>query len=287
MENELKLEVGKSSSNPQSSSTPISKSERKKLLPENNWLKTLYNEISSGEKQDNEESEKARLLRRVGDAAKEAAASTATPQQQQILLHQRTQNRLLQESGGDRDRGDDDEPLLDGELGLDEDGEQKKVVPEEAEETFRKLRKANDKAIRYSLHRETLMKYLDKDLVPRGLRINLVPTIGNQVEEFVTKWRDTLHKASKGLMELIVEFCTKEEAKLNVEIMKLQAKLYDMINDTHQLAETSNLIANLSERARERLTRRKERKLERDEGDMMTVGFCVVWEWFLFVGSIT
>ena len=131
------------------------------------------------------------------------------------------------------------------------------------------------------------MKYLDKDLVPRGLRINLVPTIGNQVEEFVTKWRDTLHKASKGLMELIVEFCTKEEAKLNVEIMKLQAKLYDMINDTHQLAETSNLIANLSERARERLTRRKERKLERDEGDMMTVGFCVVWEWFLFVGSIT
>merc|ERR1719193_2893221 len=53
--------------------------------------------------------------------------------------------------------------------------------------------------------------------------------------------------------------------------MKLQAKLYDMINDTHQLAETSNLIANLSERARERLTRRKERKLERDEGDMMTV----------------
>jgi hypothetical protein len=101
------------------------------------------------------------------------------------------------------------------------------------------------------------MKYLDKDLVPRGLRINLVPTIGNQVEDFVTQWKDTLHKASKGLMELIVEFCTKEEAKLNVEIMKLQGKLYDMINDTHQLAETSNLIANLSERARERLTRRK------------------------------
>jgi len=265
LESELKLEGGKSSTNLPSSSTPMSKAERKKLLPENNWLKTLYNEISSGEKQDNEESEKARLLRRVGDAAKDAAASTATPQQQQILLHQQTQNRLMREGCDDEDR------LLDGEAGLDEDGEQKKVVPEEAEETFRKLRKANDKAIRYSLHRETLMKYLDKDLVPRGLRINLVPTIGNQVEDFVTKWRDTLHNASKGLMELIVEFCTKEEAKLNVEIMKLQAKLYDMINDTHQLAETSNLIANLSERARERLTRRKERKLERDEGDMMTV----------------
>lgn len=270
LENELKLH--------QSSSTPLSKAERKKLLPENNWLKTLYKEISSGEKQDNEESEKARLLRRVGDAARDAAASTATPQQQQIMLHQQTQNRLMQENGGGGGGGSSssttqgengDDGLLDGEG--DEDGEQKKVVPEEAEETFRKLRKANDKAIRYSLHRETLMKYLDKDLVPRGLRINLVPTIGNQVEDFVTNWRDTLHTASKGLMELIVEFCTKEEAKLNVEIMKLQAKLYDMINDTHQLAETSNLIANLSERARERLTRRKERKLERDEGDMMTV----------------
>lgn len=266
LDGELKLEGGKSSSTHPTSSTPMSKAERKKLLPENNWLKTLYNEISSGEKQDNEESEKARLLRRVGDAAKDAAASTATPQQQQILLHQQTQSRLMAEGVND-----DDDRLLDGDGGLDEDGEQKKVVPEEAEETFRKLRKANDKAIRYSLHRETLMKYLDKDLVPRGLRINLVPTIGNQVEDFVTKWRDTLHNASKGLMELIVEFCTKEEAKLNVEIMKLQAKLYDMINDTHQLAETSNLIANLSERARERLTRRKERKLERDEGDMMTV----------------
>jgi len=263
LENELKLEgIGKSSSSGAHPSTAgLSKAERKKLLPENNWLKTLYNEIASGEKQDNEESEKARLLRRVGDAAKDAAASAAgNPQQQQPLQQQRS----LQ-------LDDDDDRLLDGDVGLDEDGEQKKVVPEEAEETFRKLRKANDKAIRYSLHRETLMKYLDKDLVPRGLRINLVPTIGNQVEEFVTKWRDTLHNASKGLMELIVEFCTKEEAKLNVEIMKLQGKLYDMINDTHQLAETSNLIANLSERARERLTRRKERKLERDEGDMMTV----------------
>ena len=224
LENELKLDVRTStgSAGNQSGSAGnagLSKAERKKLLPENNWLKTLYNEISSGEKQDNEESEKARLLKRVGDAAKDAAASvTQHASNTHRLSQQHQQQQQQQYVGGD----DDDDRLLDG---CDVDEEQKKVVPEEAEETFRKLRKANDKAIRYSLHRETLMKYLDKDLVPRGLRINLVPTIGNQVEEFVTKWRDTLHNASKGLMELIVEFCTKEEAKLNVEIMKLQVRL--------------------------------------------------------------
>ncbi|KAI8485828.1 hypothetical protein Bbelb_363800 [Branchiostoma belcheri] len=43
----------------------------------------------------------------------------------------------------------------------------------------RKLVKTTDKIVRYEMHRETLLKYLEEDLVPMGLKIEKTAVTGN------------------------------------------------------------------------------------------------------------
>lgn len=70
----------------------------------------------------------------------------------------------------------------------------------------------------------TLQQYLDKDMVPRGLRIKKHPTT-LYGDEFVEKWNSILTSCSKKLMELIISFENTALSEIRNEIKTLQGEI--------------------------------------------------------------
>ena len=48
-----------------------------------------------------------------------------------------------------------------------------------------KLNRLKDKAVRYKSHKDFLSRCIVEELVPKGLKLELEPTIGNHGQEFV------------------------------------------------------------------------------------------------------
>lgn len=70
----------------------------------------------------------------------------------------------------------------------------------------------------------TLQQYLEKDMVPRGLRIKKHPTT-LYGDDFADKWNCVLSDCSKKLMELIISFESAALTDIRKEIKILQAEV--------------------------------------------------------------
>ena len=66
-----------------------------------------------------------------------------------------------------------------------------------------------NKNARYQSHREFLSQCIESKLIPKGLKLELEPTIGNHDQEFFDMWYFNLDKFSLTLMKGIVKFCEK------------------------------------------------------------------------------
>ena len=51
------------------------------------------------------------------------------------------------------------------------------------------------------------MQYIESKLIPKGLKLELGPTIGNHNQEFLDTWYSNLHELSLTLMKRIIKFC--------------------------------------------------------------------------------
>ena len=54
-----------------------------------------------------------------------------------------------------------------------------------------KLNRLKDKNARYQSHREFLLQCIEPKLIPKGLKLELEPTIGNHNHEFLNMWYST------------------------------------------------------------------------------------------------
>ena len=72
-----------------------------------------------------------------------------------------------------------------------------------------KLNRLKDKNARYQSHREFLSQCIESKLIPKGLKLELEPTIGNHDQEFLDMWYSNLQEFSLTLMKGIVKFCDK------------------------------------------------------------------------------
>ena len=66
-----------------------------------------------------------------------------------------------------------------------------------------------DKNARYQSHTEFLLECTESRLIPKGLKLELEPTIGNHDQEFLDMWYSNLQEFSLILMKGIVTFCDK------------------------------------------------------------------------------
>ena len=69
-----------------------------------------------------------------------------------------------------------------------------------------KLDRLYDKNERYKSHKEFLTKCIDGNVIPRGLRLELEPLIGNHGKESLCKWYLKLEEFSKSFMKNIIDF---------------------------------------------------------------------------------
>ena len=82
-------------------------------------------------------------------------------------------------------------------------------VERHKEQQAMKLNRLKDKNARYQSHREFLSQCIESKLIPKSLKLELEPTIGNHDQEFLDTWYSNLQEFSLTLMKGIVKFCDK------------------------------------------------------------------------------
>lgn len=87
-----------------------------------------------------------------------------------------------------------------------------------------------------------LEKYLQRSLVPRGLRIQVFPSFPMEDETFVSRWEEVCTNGSFKFMELLIGHNKKILEQLEIEIEKLQTQIKEtstpeMLNKFNQSLE--------------------------------------------------
>ena len=144
------------------------------------------------------------------------------------------------------------------------EGPPTKRVPDSVEQSFRRLRSAKDKELRYKSHREYLSKYLREGKAPLGLQINLKPCLGSVSEDFQKQWDAVLLDCSLRLVHLTIDRCTEQLETLSPEIEALTTQIKGKIRKT-EAKEVLNFVDELVNRRAATLTAKKDKKFTADK----------------------
>lgn len=120
----------------------------------------------------------------------------------------------------------------------------------------------------------SLKKYIDKEMIPRGLRIKKKPTTVYS-DLFQTRWHDVLTDCSIKLMQLIVEYEDEALKDMRIEIKATQEALLKYTDKPLFLQLDEKLKQNLNN-LEEHLIKFKQDKYNRDFMDYQTG---VVYTW--------
>ena len=103
-----------------------------------------------------------------------------------------------------------------------------------------KLNRLKDKSIRYESHKDFLNRCLAEKLVPKGLRLELEPTIRNYDQEFVDTWYAQLKSFSPTLIKDMASYCDKtiEQTKKNIKEIDTDLKSVNAKEEYFQIEET-------------------------------------------------
>ena len=130
-----------------------------------------------------------------------------------------------------------------------------------------KIYSSKEQELRLLLHIEYLNIYISEGLVPKGLKINLTPSINDG--ELNKQWTTTLDKASTELIKLLINFHQDKLGKLLHERNELSANLNRIWDDEDKKEFLKNIDDELATREGE-LRKMKEAKLNRDRRQTKT-----------------
>ena len=121
--------------------------------------------------------------------------------------------------------------------------------------------RTKEQELRYLLHIEYLGKYIEEGITPKGLSINLRPSI--QDDDLKEKWNEILRSASTDLMKLLIKHYGTKLEKNAQEQMSLRTVMDQVWDEEYK----DNMVYDISEflQPKEKeLRKKKDRKLERD-----------------------
>ncbi|OCT78116.1 hypothetical protein XELAEV_18029221mg [Xenopus laevis] len=130
----------------------------------------------------------------------------------------------------------------------------------------RKFESLSKKQVELQLHGLTLTEYLHVQRIPRGLRVNLQPTLFAQNEEFKQKFAGIINKCSRDLMALNIEFIERELKSIDLQIAGLQDTISGVMS-TDELSEFKLKMDTLLEKYKCDVITRKKQKFDRDTLD--------------------
>ena len=88
-----------------------------------------------------------------------------------------------------------------------------------------KLNHLRAKSAQYNSHKDFLSRCIQEKLVPKGLELNLEPTIGIYDQEFIDNWYSILKDFPLIVMKQIVTYCKKTKEKTQTSITEIEATL--------------------------------------------------------------
>lgn len=112
---------------------------------------------------------------------------------------------------------------------------------------------------------KTLQKYVDNNMIPRGLRLYKSSTT-DYPEPFQSEWEDILNRASFDLMRLIIKYEVAKISKLNNEIDTIKQNLATFQHE-ESYVENMNRIDDLIEKMECAIIETKKIKYQRDTKD--------------------
>ena len=133
----------------------------------------------------------------------------------------------------------------------DDDMERVKIV---------RLERLKDKEDRYSSHIAFLKECIEANVIPKGLRIDLEPSIGNTDETFCEKWYKRLHEFSIILMKDVIEHSEAVETATAAKITTDTADLKKTLPLEDQ-KEVFDQMTESGSKRRQRLALTKKKKL--------------------------
>ena len=122
-----------------------------------------------------------------------------------------------------------------------------------------KLNRLKDKAVRYKSHKDFLSRCIAEELAPKGLKLELEPTIGNYDQEFVDTWCSKLKTFSRTLMKDIVAHCDKTIVKTEDNIRDTETHLKN-IKEREEYQIIEKTIKNNEANTKHLLQQRKFKK---------------------------
>ena len=127
------------------------------------------------------------------------------------------------------------------------------------EQIVLKLNRLKDKAVRYKSHKHFLSRCIAEELVPKGLKLELEPTIGNYDQEFVDTWYSKLKTFSLTLTKDIVAPCDKTIVKTEDKIEDTETHLKN-ITEREEFQSNEKSIKNNEANTKRLLQQRKFKK---------------------------
>ena len=124
------------------------------------------------------------------------------------------------------------------------------------EQAALKLNRLKEKAARYESHKNFLSRCVAEKLVPKGLKLELEPTLGNHDQEFLDNWFPKLNEFSLILMEHIVSYCGKTIEKTNNDISATETALKNAI-EQEEFTRIQSAIETNVEATKRQLKHRK------------------------------
>ena len=105
------------------------------------------------------------------------------------------------------------------------------------EKLFKALRNAQEKLMRYRLHKEYLGQYLSEGLVPKGLKLQAEPFLGKPDQTLDHEWAEILCAASSRLLEITID-----KVELSIKDLDTQwQSIVDQIDRCNSQSSTKEL----------------------------------------------
>lgn len=121
----------------------------------------------------------------------------------------------------------------------------------------------------------TYDKYIENNIIPRGLRIKILPTFETHDENFKAKWEDVLHKCSMQLLKLACEHEKGLVSELTSKINDIERRLSEFSHNELYITRMSRINSEIDRVAQE-IIDRKRQKYIRDTTDY-TIGTIYKW----------
>ena len=133
----------------------------------------------------------------------------------------------------------------------------------DAKTLFLELEEAKKQETRLLWHAVSLSEYRRQQRIPKGLRINKIPSLGMEDPEFIKRWEQILNKCSLDLMVLIIEKRKTERAGKLETIKVLETKVQNLEKSDEVIQLEEKMMKSL-ESFKSQLQQFKLKKYQRD-----------------------